>query len=59
MTWPTPRRHPRTLADAFPDVRAGWSEGWHRPRSQRWASRLLAVAIGIILALVLVDGLAR
>lgn len=51
--WPTTRRHPRTLAEAYPDVRATWSEGWMRGRHDRHLSRLLAVAIGAALALVL------
>jgi hypothetical protein len=28
---PTTRRHPRTLWEAFPDVRAGWIEVGYRP----------------------------
>lgn len=54
MTWPTTRRHPRTLAEAFNDShRASWCEGWQHPHNE-WAGRLLAVAIGIALTLVLV-----
>lgn len=54
MICSTTRRHPRTLADAFPDVRATWHEGWQR-RSERMASVLLAIGIGVALALVLVS----
>ena len=52
--WPTIRRFARTLDEAFTDSRAGWSEGWARPHHNRWASRLLAVCIGVALAVVLV-----
>jgi len=54
MTCPTTRRHPRTLAEAFPDVRATCAEGWQRTPDHRWAARLLAVAVGIALALAIV-----
>lgn len=58
MSWPTTRRYPRTLAEAFPDERATWHDGWQRPVTHNWAGRALAIAIGISLALVLVEGLA-
>lgn len=54
MSWPTTRRHPRTMAEAFPDSRATWSEGWMRPSHTRWHGPLLAVAIAVALALVIV-----
>jgi hypothetical protein len=50
MSWPTTRKHPRSLAEAYPDIRATWHEGWQR-NHERWLGRLLAVAIGIVLAL--------
>jgi len=54
MVWPTSRRHPRTLAEAFQDAhRAAWAEGWQRPH-HAWLSWLLATAIGVALAVVLV-----
>lgn len=53
MPFPTTRCHPRSLAEAFPDVRAGWHEGWQRPAA-RALGPALAVAIAIGLALVLV-----
>lgn len=59
MSWPTIRRHPRTLWEAYPDVRASWSEGWMRTHHHRWAGRLLAVAIGVVLGLLLVVELAK
>jgi hypothetical protein len=52
--WPTTRRHPRTLDEAFPDSRAQWCEGWQRPARNGWAGRLLAVLIGVLLAVVIV-----
>lgn len=56
MTWPTTRRHPRTLAEAFNDShRAMWHEGWMRPSSARWGAPVLAVVIGVALALVIVN----
>ncbi len=53
--WPTIRRFARTLDEAFPDSRAGWSEGWQKPAGSRWANRLLATAIGIALACALLN----
>ena len=52
---PTTRRHPRSLAEAFPADHANPIE--HCPASLRWeaiASVLLAVAIGVGLAAALV-----
>jgi len=47
---PTSRRHPRTLADAFPCERANAIE---RPASRnKWADRAMAAAIGVTLAVV-------
>lgn len=54
MSWPTTRKHPRSLADAFPDERASWSEGWQRRRALLAADAALAVAIGVALALVII-----
>jgi len=54
MSWPTTRKHPRSLADAFPDERASWSEGWQRRHTLLVADVALAVAIGVALALVIV-----
>lgn|GEM_PF-2722196 len=52
MSCPTTRRYPRTLAEAFPDVRAAALE---RPaavsRLDRYAGIALAVLIGICTAL--------
>ena len=61
MSWPTTRRHPRTLAEAFPDERARCTEGNpHRvTRAERVGDTLLAVVIGIVLALVLVHYLSK
>lgn len=54
MSWPTTRRHPRSMAEAFNDVdRAAWAEGWTRPAAARWGAPLLAVLIGVALAMVL------
>jgi len=54
MSYPTTRRHPRTLDEAFPDCRAAWHEGWQRPQHSRWAGPLLAVAIAVALTLVII-----
>lgn len=54
MSWPTTRKHPRSLADAFPSERASWSEGWQRRHTLLVADVALAVAIGVALALVIV-----
>ena len=50
MSWPTTRKYSRTMSEAFPDVRATWSEGWSREpyRIRGW---MLAVFIGVSLAL--------
>lgn len=57
MSWPTTRRYSRTLAEAYPDERAAFSEGWQRPQGHRWANRLLAIAIGMTLAILVVEHL--
>ena len=49
----TTRRHPRSLSDAFPDVRAYAVEHYRAPQWHRPAGVLLAVAIGVALAFVL------
>jgi len=54
MSWPTTRKYPRSLADAFPSERASWSEGWQRRHTLLVADVALAVAIGVALALVIV-----
>jgi hypothetical protein len=55
MSWPTTRRHPRTLTEAFDDAeRASWREGWQRQHALLVADVALAVAIGVALALVIV-----
>ena len=54
MSWPTTRKHPRSLADAFPAERASWSEGWQRRHTLLVADVALAVAIGVALALVII-----
>lgn len=47
----TTRRYSRSLADAFPDVRASCVEGWQRPadRAVNWS--LVAGVVAIILAI--------
>lgn len=57
MSWPTTRRHPRTLTEAFDDAeRASWREGWQRQHALLVADAALAVAIGVALAFVLAYG---
>lgn len=46
MTCPTTRRYPRTLAEAFPDVRAPAIE---RPRPIPRFDRIAGVALAIVL----------
>lgn len=46
--WPTTRRHPRSLADAFPAERAPALE--IPPRRDRVLGRVLAVAIGAVMS---------
>ena len=55
MSWPTVRRYPRTLAEAFPDIRAHCIEVPAQPRT-RIGDIALAVAIGLALATALVYG---
>ncbi len=52
MSWPTTRKHPRTLNEAFPDVRANWCEGWTRKQSNV-GSWILAAFIGVAFAVVI------
>lgn len=53
---PTTRRHPRTLAEAWPREHAAPIEHYRaRPRLERVAGALLAVAIGLGLAASLVQ----
>lgn len=50
----TTRRHPRTLAQAFPADYAGWIEG-HRPSiTERIADVLMATILGCSLAALIV-----
>lgn len=55
MSFPTTRRFPRSLSDAFPDSRAVATEGNpHRVSlTERISDVLLAVAIGVVLAVAL------
>lgn len=55
MSTPTTRRYPRSLAEAFPDVRAYAIEHTTRHRSTL-ADIALAVVIGAALATALVYG---
>jgi len=48
MSWPTTRRHPRTLREAFPRDHANWL--WCDSRGHRWLHKL-ARAIGWALAI--------
>jgi hypothetical protein len=55
MSWPTTRRYSRTLAEAFPDVRAASIE--RPPRGLNFgqaAAVMLAVALGLLGAALLV-----
>ena len=53
LDWPTTRRHPRSLEDAFPDMRA-YSGDWVRmPARNGWGGRALAVGMGVALAALL------
>ena len=57
----TVRRHPRTLAEAFPDERALATQGnpYRISRLERVGDTLLAVVIGIVLAVGLVHYLSK
>jgi hypothetical protein len=55
MSWPTARRYPRSLAEAFPHEHAYAVEIYRRPRVQWWLGVALAIAIGVALGAVLVD----
>jgi hypothetical protein len=50
----TTRRHPRTLAEAFPDERACAVDAYVQPAFDRWAGVALAVMLGISAAVLLV-----
>jgi len=53
LDWPTVRRHPRSLADAYPDVRA-YSGDWTRMRRRnKIGDVVLASVLGVALAAVL------
>ena len=55
---PTTRRHPRSLAEAFPAEHAAASERYRGPvPAQRILGVLLAVVIGCLGAMALVHGL--
>jgi hypothetical protein len=56
--WPTTRRHPRSLAEAFPAEHAAAIERYRGPvPAQRILGVLLAVVIGCLGAMALVHGL--
>lgn len=55
VSWPTTRRHPRSLAEAFPFERAFAVEVYRSPRVQWWLGVALAIAIAIGLGIALVD----
>lgn len=57
--WPTTRRYARTLAEAFPCERAAAIEHHRVSRSDRVLGVLLAVAIGVALAVLLAENLGR
>lgn len=44
------RRFSRTLSEAFPDERAGFSEGWAKPRMFRvyWAFCILFICFMLV-----------
>ena len=55
--YPTTRRHPRSLASAFPREHANPIEIHRRPT--RIYAVLMAVVLGVVLALLLVHHLAK
>jgi len=56
LDWPTTRRHPRSMEDAFPDMRAE-SGDWTRMRRRNMIGDVvLASAIGVALAAILFIG---
>jgi hypothetical protein len=56
VSWPTTRRHPRSLAEAFPDERACAIEHHRALPVLDWVlGVLLAVAVAIGLGIALVD----
>ena len=48
----TTRRHPRSLAEAFPDERAGWIE--HHRSPQHWCEPVIAVMAFLFLLSIVV-----
>lgn len=58
MSWPTTRKHPRSLAEAYADVRACAIECPPRRRWSWWtvADVALAIVAGIALAWALIYG---
>ena len=57
MNNPTTRRHPRTLAEAFPDERAYAIERPRRRIGDVVADCIFAVALGLVGAMVLAHNL--
>jgi len=54
MSYPTSRRHPRSLAEAFPQDAAEAIHGYRVPRVELALGVVLAVVIGVLLAAALV-----
>ena len=54
--WPTVRRHPRSLAEAFPGERAEWSEGWQGSRA-RLSDLLLDAAFAVFCGILIGGGI--
>jgi len=54
--WPTTRRHPRSLSEAFSDVRASCVSEWSRPNRLTDAviDALAAVAFGALIGALLI-----
>lgn len=53
--WPTTRRHPRTLAEAFPVERAEWIEP-PEPRQLHRLADVAMLAVAIVAVLLLIAG---
>lgn len=51
MNYETTRRYSRTLADAYPDERAGWFEG---PQRSSIGAVNASIAIAVVVVLVLI-----
>lgn len=58
MSYPTPRRYPRTLQEAFGRPGDGCFTGPYRRRSVTAADVIVAVLLGVIAAALLVHALA-